>query len=706
MKQFLILFLLVSMMDVAGQTIHEIREVTIEAEAENEALSHMKEAGTSSMIVSSKDLNNLGHNTAGDVLKRLPRIVVQGPPSFYRNIMMAGLDKEFQCVLIDGNRPGGGEDSRDFKLDRLPVSMIERIEIVYNPPADMGADATIGAVNISLKKTPEKQIIGADFSLDNTSTYQGLNPRISISYGNRWNKWGFFVNGSLNSFQRQNVATLEDTLINGTQTEDLDVTIGGLAANLEYRPDSLSSFYLQSAYTKYSEHLIYLSDVSRRSQGGLNARADSADDQKDRILHSHTLGYRRDIDNGFWKTELTFAQNSDSKYKNRNSEKSDGFETSLEDEYQQNNEIILRSDYLLKAPIRNKPNRFKTGIRLSGLSRDYDRMVYSKVQDHMFWDNVEDGSYTLNEYRAGVYVADEITLKKLWISPALSFDMDQGFYQTADSASGKIQYFSLNPSVHLKYTLGSDYFLKADLARQMARPPFNQMVPVEKVKNKKSVIEKGNPDLVPSTAWNMGFGIEKYFSDRGFATFRGFYSSLRNVIETREVGIDENYGYRILQAVNVDSGKVWGIDLSTRYKLMDIEHNNLSLGGNVSWLGSRVRDPETQQIRRLSEQPEWIINGNLDYLNTRWRVQFSIGINHIAERITPSLSEDAGISNDLVQAPFTQWDARLKYFFSSWGSLYFSCINIFNETIIYTQGDVKEVHTTGRNLVLGLSMNL
>ncbi|MDX2430290.1 MAG: TonB-dependent receptor [Bacteroides sp.] len=706
MRYLLIPFLLIFVSGLYGQTVHKIREVVIEGEAEADALKHMKEAGTSSMIVSSKDLNKLGYNTAGDVLKWLPRIVVQGPPSFYRNIMMAGLDKEFQCVLINGNRPGSGEDGRDFKLDRLPVSMIDKIEVIYNPPASLGADATIGAMNISLKKAPEKRLIGANFSLDKSSTKNRLNPEASLSYGNRWDRWSMFVNGNLKNFQRRNFATLEDTDISGTETEDLDVWIGGITGNLEYKPDSLSSIYLQSAYTLYREHLIFQSDVSRRSSGGLSARADSADDHKERILHSHTLGYKRDRENGSWKTEFIFAQQSDSKDKSRLREKSDVYESSLEDESSKNNEFILRSDYKLNSDLKGHLNVFKAGIRLSGLFRDYNRMVYTKVQDHMFWDNVEDGSYTLDEYRAGIYLADEITLKRFWISPALRFDLDEGSYATADSLSGHIQYLSLNPSLHAKFSMSNDYFLKADLARQISRPPFNSMVPVEKVKNKKSLIEKGNPDLVPSKAFTMGAGVEKYFSNKGFATLRGFYSILRDVIETRDVGIDDVYGYRVLQAVNVDSGLVWGLDLNSRYKILDIQNNDLSLGGNVSWLGSEVRDPETRKLRRLSEQPEWIVNGTLDYLNTRLGIQFSIGINHISERITPSSLEDGTVPNNLVQAPFTQWDARIKYYFNTWGGIYFNCINLFNEPIVYTQGAVKETHTMGRNFVLGLSMNL
>jgi hypothetical protein len=51
-----------------------------------------------------------------------------------------------------------------------------------------------------------------------------------------------------------------------------------------------------------------------------------------------------------------------------------------------------------------------------------------------------------------------------------------------------------------------------------------------------------------------------------------------------------------------------------------------------------------------------------------------------------------------------QWDARIKYFFSDWGSVYLNAINIFDETVDYTQGAVTESEIIGRNIVLGLSL--
>jgi len=702
-KLLIITLLVASQSYLSGQLIYEIKEVKIVGKAEQDAIDRQKEAGYSTFTISSKEINNLGHKTAGDILKRLPRIVVQGPPSFNRNIMMAGLDKEFQCVLINGNRPGGGEDYRDIKLDRIPVALIERIDIIYNPPATLGADATIGAIDIVLKDTPDEQLIEADISFDKTSTLNGIAPQVALSYGNKWDKWSVFGNYYFNKFKRQNINYLSDSVYSGTEIEDLDVTINGITTTFAFEPDSTQKWKLHTYVTDYRETLDLTADVKRRSKGGLSPTSDIAHDKKQRFLQSHTLGYLKKWNNASWETAFSLAQHIDSKDRNRLREKEDGKEIAIEDEFQKNNEIILQSDFNLKGKLGTFDTKYKTGIRFSGLDRTYDRVVFTKMVEHKFWDEIQDGSYKLNEYRAGIYGSAELRQNKFWISPAIRMDNDFNNYTTAKE-SGKTNYISINPSLHAKYFLSNTFFIKGDLARQMARPPFNLMIPVDKVKHKKLLIERGNPDLIPSNAWNFGLGVEKYFAKKSFVAVRGFYSQLRNVIESQVVGIDDIFGYRIYKSVNVDSAKVWGLDFSTRVDLLDHSRNKITFWGNISRLGSEVRDPGTKQLRVLNEQAKWIVNGSLDYLNTGLKIQCSIGVNYISERFISATVDEGAFIDELVQAPFMQWDVRIKYFINSHGSLFINAVNIFDETMDFSQGAVNESQIIGRNIAIGISL--
>lgn len=685
------------------QNNHELKEVLIEAESLSKALTKQKEAGTATLSVSSKDLNNFGHRNAGDVIKRLPRVFVQGPPSFNRNIMMGGLDKDFQAVLIEGNRPGGGEDSRDFKLDRIPVEMIESIDVIYNPPVIYGADASIGLVNIKLKDVPDKPFVSSNLSFDFTSTKPGVNPNFNISLGSNFKKWSIIGSYNFNQLKRINIKYLSDTTYSGQDHEDVNVQINGLMTSIAYRVDSTKIFKLKSFFTHYNEHLYFYTDIKKRTEGDLATTADTAFDDKKRILHTHTLSFETKKKNYNWKHSLTISQHFDVKDRLRHQQKTDGLYVTLEDEDQKNAELIYASEFKTKMTYGQLTHAITAGIKGTGLWRTFDRMVYSKLYDYMFWDDITDGSYLLNEYRGSVYVSDELDWGKLWLMPALRFDIDNRSYTTIDD-EGSFTYYSLNPSLHLKYETNKHVYFKGDIARQLARPPFNEQVPVDKIKHKKQIIERGNPDLLPSTAWNMGAGVETYFNKDSYVSIRGFYSILNNVIESQLVGVDDELGYQIIQSVNVDSGLVWGIDLDLNIKLLDTKINQLSYVGNISWLGSQVRDPGTYQLRQLNEQPNWMTNNTINYLNTILKMQVSLGINYIGERQIAETSSDGVAVNALVYDDYLQFDARIKYFFTTWGSVYLNVNNLFDQQMSSMQGAVHESEVLGRNWIIGMNL--
>ena len=684
-----------------AQVNQQLNEIVVEAKAETDAIEQQKKAVPAKIVISAKDLNNFGHHTVGDVLKSLPRIFVQGPPSFNRNIMMGGLDKQFQCVLINGQRPAGGEDSRDFKLDRISADMVEEIEVIYNPPAEWGADASMGVVNIKLKDTPDKQTIRANVAIDHTSTHDGLNPDMSLSYGDNFGKLSFIGTYSYNQFRRENITTLTEGEVSGTETEDLDVKIHGFTGALNYKMNERNKLKFETFFSNFDEELDFLADIKRTSDGTLNFTADTATDKKLRRLHTQNLEFETKGDNWKWTNAINFAQHFDEKDRWRMTQKSSGLTESLEDEDQKNTETIFRSDYGLRLSNQN----LRAGIRTSGLWRDYSRWVYSRIAGHKFWDEITDGSYMLDEYRFGAYVTDEIEFGNLFLVPSLRLDYDTRSYETADDA-GDFNYLSFNPSLHAKYSCNKQLFFKADVARQISRPPFNAQVPIDKIKHKKSTIERGNAKLEPSLAHNFSGGVEKYFGKNSYITTRGYYSIMRDVIEKKNVGVDEDYAYQIIQSVNVDSGLVWGIDIDTRIKLLNFENHDLAFVGNLSWMDSEVRDASTGELRRLNEQPEWTSNASLDYLNTKLKLQFSLGVNHVGKRYIAGGTDEGTLIAPLVYQPYTQWDARIKYFFKPWGSIFVNAVNLFNEAVQTKQAAVTETEVLGRNIRVGLSFML
>ena len=244
-------------------------------------------------------------------------------------------------------------------------------------------------------------------------------------------------------------------------------SIHGFNGSVKYQFNERKKLRLETFFSDYSEDLDFVADIKRRSNGTLNFTADTASDNKLRRLHTQNLNFETKGDDWSWKNAISFAQHFDEKDRWRITSKSSALMESLEDEDQKNTEAVFRSDFLKQFSF---GHRLKAGIRASGLWRDYSRFVYERVAGRKFWDDITDGSYKLYEYRLGAYVSDEMRLGNLFLFPSVRLDYDARSFETADQ-SGEFQYTSLNSSLHAKYGITKEFSIKADVARQISRPP-------------------------------------------------------------------------------------------------------------------------------------------------------------------------------------------------------------------------------------------
>ena len=121
---------------------------------------------------------------------------------------LRGLGGNSTLVLVDGRRiphtgqeaPGGAGGREDFSVDGIPVSAIERIEILpEGAGAIYGSEAIAGVVNIILKKNYS----GAEvrISYDNTFDSDVGQTTVSLTAGHRAGKLSTFVTAS---YENQN----------------------------------------------------------------------------------------------------------------------------------------------------------------------------------------------------------------------------------------------------------------------------------------------------------------------------------------------------------------------------------------------------------------------------------------------------------------------------------------------------------------------
>ncbi len=124
------------------------------AEQRQQALIERWRSPISKVIVTRDDITQFRDRRAGDILRRLPGVVMSSPGVKNRSARLRGLGTQYTQVLINGERISGGGEKREFELDRIPADMIERIEIIKNPSAEYSSDAVAGIVNIILRQAP------------------------------------------------------------------------------------------------------------------------------------------------------------------------------------------------------------------------------------------------------------------------------------------------------------------------------------------------------------------------------------------------------------------------------------------------------------------------------------------------------------------------------------------------------------------------
>ena len=172
-------------------------------------------------VVTEQDIAKMGASTLKDIFKNTPGLILQygtfpsGSAASKSSVNIRGMGATGSLWLIDGRRLSG-EVKNPYDMDRIPASMIERIEIVKGPMSALyGADAVGGVINIITKQPSD-----------------GFNSTIGFSHGSMRNGDG--SNSQFNVSSRGSVGKFRGSFYaskaNATpyaETEKTDTRVGG-----------------------------------------------------------------------------------------------------------------------------------------------------------------------------------------------------------------------------------------------------------------------------------------------------------------------------------------------------------------------------------------------------------------------------------------------------------------------------------------------
>ncbi|UVO08931.1 TonB-dependent receptor [Pectobacterium polonicum] len=135
-------------------------------------------APASVSVITRAELEKMSVNNVSDAVKKLPGININPSTSYGRNeIKIRGMKADYTLLLINGRRVNSrdalaGNMGNDFDLSAIPISAIERVEVIRGPMSSLyGADALGGVINVILNQ-PSNELKG-EIGYNITSPMEG-----------------------------------------------------------------------------------------------------------------------------------------------------------------------------------------------------------------------------------------------------------------------------------------------------------------------------------------------------------------------------------------------------------------------------------------------------------------------------------------------------------------------------------------------------
>lgn len=139
-------------------------------------------------VITQEQINEMGVESLREIIERTPGINIQfgtfpsASSKSKSSLSIRGMSVNGTLFLLDGRRLAG-EVANPYDLDRIPASVIQRIEIVKGPASSLyGADAVGGVINI-ITKRPTKDLkinAGARYGSNEYGDAQNINLNLSL----------------------------------------------------------------------------------------------------------------------------------------------------------------------------------------------------------------------------------------------------------------------------------------------------------------------------------------------------------------------------------------------------------------------------------------------------------------------------------------------------------------------------------------------
>ncbi len=521
-----------------------------------------EDAPASVTVVTQEDIAKSPVSSVSDLLRETAGVNNFSDANGRDEIQIRGLDGDYTVFLVDGKRVSSKSafaKGSDADLNSVPLSAIERIEVIRGPMSTLyGADAIGGVINIITKKPKKGEAWTGTVSTEVRSIESGeggdqfrlgasargsitedVSAAISVE-GVKQDAW-FAQSGDVDPLREekkaQNLTSTVSWQLDEQQALDFD-----FGYNHDDRP-----------YQAYND------DPDYRDQE--ITRYDFA------VTHKG---------NWDWGDTTVFIKREMSDVYDYNTAYATPEHSNLEEN---NTYAKLYANKTLGM------HSLMAGVDYRG----------EEVKDNYFFQDT--GKFTTNTY--GVFAQDGMSL-----TDDLTFTL-----------SGRVDNHSVygnnfSPRAYAVYQLNDSVTIKGGVSKAFKAPAATYLTEEYRVASCGGACYlAGNPDLEAETSTSYEFGIEVRQQDFS-ASATVFRNNIDNLIE-REVTYDSTGSPVAAEWINVAKAMTQGLELSSTLDLT----NDLRLKANYTYLDTEATD-SSGDTTVLTGRPEHQASATLDYQAT------------------------------------------------------------------------------------------
>ncbi|WP_194778109.1 TonB-dependent receptor [Pararhodonellum marinum] len=267
------------------------------------------------------------------------------------------------------------------------------------------------------------------------------------------------------------------------------------------------------------------------------------------------------------------------------------------------------------------------------------------------------------------------------------FDEDEETFN--QSATVSDNYSNFMPGVHFKYDVSENQIVRLAWANTIARPNYFDLVPYAIFSPDNQSLERGNPNLVPTTSMNFDLMFENYYKSVGVFTAGGFYKDVNNFIyqRTQLNVVDPQFGplIELTQPENGGTANVYGFETSIQrqFDFLPGIWKGLGLFANYTFTDSRTSGIEGREEDdiKLPGTARNMFNASLSFESEKLVLRASV--NHASGYL-----DEVGGSNfeDFYYDRQTFLDVNASYAITKNWRIFAEANNLTNQPLRYYQG--------------------